>query len=66
MIFLFDVMRDLGLIGYNFTDLQGLPGKEVLLIKSNDWSELDPVHFSAFHQLWGSQTSAMLNLMVSR
>lgn len=65
MIFLFDVMRDLGLIGYSFTDLQGLSEKVVLLIKSNDWSELDPVHFPAFHQLWGSQTSAILNLMVS-
>lgn len=65
MIFLFDVMRDLGLIGSSFTDLQGRSEKAVLLIKSNDWSELDPVHFSAFHQLWGSQANAILNLMVS-
>lgn len=65
MIFLFDVMRDLGLIGYSFTDLQELSEKAVLLIKSNDWSELDPVHFPAFHQLWGSKANAILNIMVS-
>lgn len=59
-------MRDLGLIGYRFKDLQGPLWKKQFcwlnLMTGQNWN---PVHFPAFCQLWRSQAAAILNLKVS-